>query len=269
MWSQFECPGSQRRWRVTDEGIEIEGLGIVTRAWPGDVEQWRHLIIDKADKYGVPALWVAAIMALETGGRPGLCRKNADGSCSTREGMGLMAMLLSTAAHYAGRRVSQQELLHDYELQIDLGSKMIADLQARYDGDFVKAAIAYNAGRIRCGNGRTWEKPHEPCPPTPWGVVMGCLRTSRAINQYCAPSSVVEGQFACPGDYPRVAIAYYNAALENGWGQPGPTRPPRPDPGPAVPPVSRSRMGPVGTLGWLSVGVAAGYGVARWALPRL
>lgn len=266
-WRQFDCPGASARWRLVDGRIEIEGEGAPIRPFPPDVEQWRAIIDAKGDKYNLPPIWIAAIMALETGGRPGLCRKNPDGSCSHREGMGLMAMLLSTASFYAGRKVSEAELLGDYDLQIDLGAKMLADLRDRYDGDFVKAAIAYNAGRIRCGNGRTWERPHEPCPPTPWGVVMGCVRTTRAVNVYCRPSAVSEGMFACPGDYPRVAISYFNAAAENGWGEAAPRPAPPPEPPSAPrPPLDRARA--VAALPFV-IGAAAGFAGLRWLLPRL
>lgn len=273
-WDGFDCPGSTRRWRFVDGAIEVEGQGFPSRAWAPDVNQWADIIIAKAAKYQVPAVWVAAIMALETGGRPGLCRKNADGTCSTREGMGLMAMLLSTAAVYAGRSVSQQELLHDHDLQIDLGAKMLADLRQRWGGDYVKAAISYNAGRVRCGSGRTWEKPHEPCPATPWGVVMGCLRTPSAINPYCAPSSVQPGKFACPVDYPTVAIAYFNAAVEDGWTSTGhgahsPLPGPEPEPFPGAKPIPRAAMGFAGTLSTFAIGVAVAYYGLRRGLPKL
>lgn len=272
-WDTFDCPGTSRRWRVDNDGlIEVEGQPYPMRAWPERVNEWAVLISDKAAKYGIPAIWVASIMALETGGRPGLCRKNPDGSCSLREGMGLMAMLRSTASGYAGRPVSIDELLNDHDLQIDLGAKMIADLRSRYDGDYVKVAIAYNAGAVRCGNGSTWERPKEPCPPTPWGVVMGCLRTRNRISSYCAPSTVREGHFACAGDYPQVAIAYYNAALGAGWtqdgltGTPGPVPGPnghKPPPGPVPAPVQAT----MSTMMPFILGGLLGYAAIRWGLP--
>lgn len=261
----FACPGAARRWRILpDLRIEIEGHGTPTRSWPKDVNQWSDLIAVRAAEYGVPAYWIAAIMALETGGRPGLCLRRSDGTCSTREGMGLMAMLLSTASTLAGRTVTEDELLNDYDLQIDLGAKLIARLRDKYQSDYVKVAIGYNAGSVRCGNGSTFQRPKEPCPPTPWGVVMGCIRTDRAINSYCAPSAVEPGKFACPVDYPQVAISTHNAALAEGWTTHGLGTKPPPVPPPVQPPktdvlvagLGTSKVVPLlagGVLGFLAV----------------
>lgn len=220
-WDTFDCPATERRWQVlATRQIEVEDVGTPSRGWPKAVNDWAQIIGSKASKYQVPAYWIAAIMALESGGRPGLCARRSDGSCNTREGIGLMAMLLSTAAAMAGRSVSTRELLQDFDLQIDLGAKLIADLGAKYHGDYVKMAVAYNAGSVRCregSSGNTWNLPKEPCPPTPWGVVMGCLRTAKPFNKLCAPSEIKPKRFVCPNDYPTVAIGTYNAALRAGW----------------------------------------------------
>lgn len=267
-WSTFDCAGTTRRWRVLpDLRIEIDGHGSPVKPWPSEVDQWSDIIAQKAAKYQVPAYWIAAIMALETGGRPGLCLRKADGSCHTGEGMGLMAMLLTTAAQEAGRTVTEHELLNDYDLQIDLGAKLIAELSNKYDGDYVKIAIGYNAGSVRCGNGSTFQKPKEPCPPTPWGVVMGCIRTSKAINAYCAPSTIETGTFACPVDYPQVAIGTHNAALEAGWtaqGLGGKTPPP---PVPSDP-AKRAGLGASAVVPLLAGG-AIGYLAARASFSKM
>jgi hypothetical protein len=224
LWTTFDCKDDdieRQRWALMSDGrIEIEGSGAPARAWPKEVNQWADLIAKAAAKHKVPAYWIAAIMALETRGKPGLCAKKADGSCNTREGIGLMAMLTSTASGVAGRPVGVNELLHDYDLQIDLGAKLIAILHDEYNGDFVPVAVGYNAGSVKCAtttSGNTWNLPKEPCPPTPWGVIMGCMRTSKKVNAYCGPSAVEPGKYVCPTDYPRVAIAMHNAALAEGW----------------------------------------------------
>jgi hypothetical protein len=269
-WSTFDCPGTTRRWRVLpDLRIEIENHGPPAEPWPKDVDQWATIVAAKAAKYQVPAYWIAAIMALETGGRPGLCLRKADGTCSKREGMGLMAMLLSTAEQMAGRPVTEHELLNDYDLQIDLGAKLIAYHRDREGNDYVKVAISYNAGSVKCGNGNTFQKPKEPCPPTPWGVVMGCVRSPKSNRPYCAPSAVVPGYFACPVDYPQVAIGTHNAALEAGWTASGlGTKPP---PGPPVPPpqvVATASLG-AGAIVPLLAGGALGFLTARFAYKKL
>lgn len=217
-WQRFDCADATRRWRKLPNGhIEIEDLGILTRDWPMEVDQWARLIALKALKHAVPASWIAAIMALETGGRPGLCARRSDGTCNTAEGIGLMAMLRSTASSLAGRDISIDELLGDFDLQIDLGAQYIANARERFGDDFVHVALGYNAGSIRCGAGNTWHTPKEPCPPTPWGVVMGCVRASKQQHSHCVPSEIETGKWVCPNLYPEVAIGLYNAALDHGW----------------------------------------------------
>lgn len=269
-WQTFDCPDTERHWRVIADGrIEIEDLGTPVRTWPTEVNNWAQLIAVKAQKYQVPAYWIAAIMALETGGRPGLCIRKSDGSCSTREGIGLMAMLQSTATAYAGRTVGINELLDDHDLQIDLGAKMIANLGEKYGGDYVKMAIGYNAGAIHCGAGSTWNLPKEPCPPTPWGVRMGCLRTAKAINSYCAPSVIDPSKFACPVNYPEVAIGTYNAALQEGWtnvglsGRPPPfPNMPPPEPLPVATPPAEAGLGVAGLVPLAAAAIVGYYGYA-------
>lgn len=264
-WQRFDCPEAERRWRyLADKRIAIEGQGIPMRAWPAQVDQWVPIIAAKAGKYGVPAYWIAAIMALETGGRPGLCRRKKDGSCSTREGIGLMAMRPSTAEKYAGRVVSVNELLGDHDLQIDLGAKMIRDLADRHGGDYVKTAISYNAGSVHCRqgtSGNTWSYPKEPCPQTPWGVLMGCVRTSKPINDFCASSEAVPGRYNCPTLYPEKAIGTHNAALAAGWTDEGldapPSfEPPGGDPEPLPVPLAPARAG-LGAAALLPLAAAA------------
>jgi hypothetical protein len=272
LWSTFACPGTARRWRILpDLRIEIEGHGSPIQPWPKGVDQWSDLIALKAAEYSVPAYWIAAIMALETAGQPGLCLKTSDGSCSTREGMGLMAMLLSTANTLAGRTVTEEELLNDYDLQIDLGAKLIAQLSDKYQGDYVKVAIGYNAGSVRCGSGNTFQQPKEPCPPTPWGVVMGCIRTSRAINSYCAPSTVDPAKFACPVNYPQVAIGTHNAALAAGWNAQGLGTKPLPVPPPIEPGDSKTLVAGLGAgaaVPLIAGGVLGFLAVRKLRSPR-
>lgn len=190
---------------------------MITRDWPVEVDQWARIIGAKATKHAVPASWIASIMALETGGRPGLCARKSDGTCNTAEGIGLMAMLKSTASSLAGRDIGVDELLGNFDLQIDLGAQYIADARDRFGDDFVKVALGYNAGSIRCGSGNTWHTPKEPCPQTPWGVIMGCVRASKKLHDNCTPSEVESGKWVCPNLYPEVVIGLYNAALDHGW----------------------------------------------------
>lgn len=217
-WRSFPCPGSSPRWRHLDDGhIEIEGEGVLTRRWPAAVEQWRPEIFFTATKYGLKPHWIAAIMAIESGGRPGLCARLADGSCAQNEGAGLMAILPSTATLLAGRPVTSDELLADNALSIDLGAKYLRQNLDRTStggafpgGDFVYAALSYNAGSPRCGTGHVWrptgsDLPRLPCPTTTWNVIMGCVESPPGSGHIVV------------NDYPRQAIAYANAALDHGF----------------------------------------------------
>jgi hypothetical protein len=172
--------------------------------------QWGALIRASASKYQIPAAWLAAIMALESGGKPGLCARLPDGTCAQNEGAGLMAILPSTASLLAGRGVSSQELLSNNALSIDLGAKYLRQNLDANVGDFVRAAVAYNAGSVRCGTGSTWRPsgsslPKFPCPTT-WNVIMGC------VDVPMGSGNVVSN------DYPRAAIRFLNAALDAGFG---------------------------------------------------
>jgi hypothetical protein len=161
-------------------------------------------------------------MSIESGGRTDVCYK-IGGKCSTVDGAGLMAVLASTAKALIGRMVYPEEMMADPDLAVDLGTMLIRQLMDRYDDDYVKVAMGYNAGSIRCGtasSGSTVADDHGPkeiCPPTPWGVIMGCVRTSKSINRYCAPSTVAPGMHVCPVSYPSNAIKGLNSAIQNGW----------------------------------------------------
>jgi len=226
-WTTFQCPESTKRWRELGDGrIEIEGEGTVARDWPEAVNQWADLVAAKSAKYSMPASWIAAIIAIESGGKSDVCYK-IGGRCSTVDGAGLMAMLSSTAKSLIGREVSPEEMMSNPDLAVDLGTMLMSRIRERTGDDFVKIAISYNAGGIRCRSGTSGATvpdgrgARESCPQTDWGVSMGCIRTSRAINQYCGPSKVVAGMFVCPVSYPYNAITSLNAAVDNGWTQYG------------------------------------------------
>ncbi len=166
------------------------------RTWPKAMDQWKPAIFGTATRFGFPPSWLAAIMALESGGNPTLC--SGAGAC------GLMQVMPATATALAKRPVTGPELMSDPLLSIELGAKYIRkslDL-ASIDGDFVMAAIAYNAGSVRCGTGHT-RTDKIPCPTT-WNVIMDCATKS--------DGTVVAS------DYPRVAIGYCNTAIDRGFG---------------------------------------------------
>ena len=134
-------------------------------------------------------------------------------------------------------------------------------------GDFVKAAVAYNAGSVRCGSGSTWEQ-KEPCPPTVWGVVMGCTLASKDYGG-CAPSELSPGKYKCPNNYPGIFIKALNAAIANGWGDMPPgVEPPEPVVnGGGDTPWYQGQEDPKRFLWMMAAGVAGYLGVLY--LPRM
>jgi hypothetical protein len=222
-WTSFDCPQSTKRWqRLPDGQIEVEGEGIPTREWVQAVDQWAEIIAAKSAKYSVPASWIAAIMSIESGGRTDVCYK-VGGVCSTADGAGLMAVLASTAKALIGRMVYPEEMMSNPDLAVDLGAMLMRRLMDQHGEDYVRIAMGYNAGSIRCGTASSGSTvvddygPKEICPPTPWGVIMGCVRTSKAISSYCIPSEVAPGRFICPVSYPSNAIKALNSAVQHGW----------------------------------------------------
>lgn len=264
-WISFDCPESRKRWRYLDDGlIEIEGEGSPAMAWPSKVNEWRDLIEAAAAKHQVPPVWVAATMAMETGGRnlclnktppPAVCGPPC--ACVQNEGAGVMAMLPSTASGLAGRSVSSQELMDDPPLAIDLGVKLLANLLDKYNDDYVKAAVAYNAGSVRCGRGKVFVPagagwPREPCPDTGWGVIFGCVYTDKKYGPRCQPSTTGFKAYVCSTVYPQRAIESQNASrqhFENG-------------PRPPVPPPALARSGSPSIAGFV-VGAVVGYALLQ------
>jgi hypothetical protein len=266
MWRSFDCPGASRRWRYRPDGrIELQGEGPATTAWPQAVNGWRTLIEASAAANGVPAAWVAAIMAKETGGRnvcldadalPGYRACSPPCRCVQNEGAGLMATLPTTASSMLGQKVSSQNLLDDPAMAIEAGTRYIRYQLDRYGGDFVKAAVAYNAGSIKCGRGSTFRPqgtdwPKEKCPDLGWGVVFSCVYTATQYGERCVPSTTGVKPYVCSSDYPRQAIKLQNAAREHFEGlQPLP--PPGPGPVPLAKPMPAAAVA-------LVLGAVVGY----------
>jgi hypothetical protein len=255
-WVSFDCAGS-KRWRYLADGrVEIEEEGSPASAWPSAVDQWRDPVLRAALLFGIPPSWIATIMSIESGGRPGLCLRKSDGSCSSSEGVGLMTIMSATASTMAGRKVSWQELLEDNALNIELGSKYLKYQLDQYGGDPVKASVAYNAGSVRCGQGRVFGTRDEPCPRTDWNVVEGCVRSAQGHeNLVCAPSEVKDGQYVCSIDRPRQFIKALNAAILAGWDG---KSVPGPEP---VPGTEEPERKPASPKAWLAMllGAAGGY----------
>jgi hypothetical protein len=228
-WRSFDCPGARNRWRYLDDGrVEIEGEGTPAwPSWPDGVNQRRHLIQAASAKYDVPEEYVAAIMALETRGN-NVCRTKAGGicygpgpcDCISGEGCGLMAVMGTTASNILGRGVSCAQLMADEELAVEAGTAYLKYNLDKY-GDFIHAAVAYNAGSVKCGRGRVFPGRYEYCPdPGGWGVVVGCVYSGQDFGERCAPAQLPQyGAYVCTSEYPRTAARMLNAAVEHYLGK--------------------------------------------------
>lgn len=255
---RFDCEKSVHTWEVLPDGrIRLDGDSTPVLPWPSAVNQWRDLIAKASFQNDVPEAYIAATLAIESGGKPGACAKLKNGDCADNEGVGLMAIMAATATQMMKRTVTWQELLNDHALNIDAGTRYLKYQLGRYNGSFVHAAVGYNAGSVRCGAGKTWqakgdERPRLPCP-NDWGIVMGCLR---------GPNDTV-----VLTNYPEKAIKYLNAAIAQGYA-PGPAGPPSPGGGGGPLIASAATGAPPSQLLWFGAAGAAAYAAMTWAKKK-
>jgi len=223
--SPMPSPCSELVATFRDDGkIEVGGHA-PTKKWTPRVDGWRELIELSASRYGVPTAVVAAIMSLESGGNPEVE--------SPAGALGLMQLMPSTYNMLLGRTkgtlVDHAEA-KDPATNIDLGVKLLGMHLSRYKGNFVSAAVAYNAGSPKCGQCKCWDK--KGCAEDPWGIKTDC-------------------------GYVGYAIAAFNTALEHGYDPNEPGPPPIVIPG--VPPSVTAKVKSVWP--WIGLGVV-GIGAA-------
>lgn len=202
-WVSGKC--SPLRWRtLPGDVIEIEGRGVPkTKAWPKAVETWRGLIFAAADRFDVPAHWIAGIMALESGGSPLL--ESPAGAA------GLMQLMPTTAAYLAkleGLPPPNHDDVLRPEINIRLGVRYMRDLLKKFDRQYPLVGAAYNAGDVYCGTGcavrdKATKTCLQDCPPNEWGMRMDCWKQK-------------SGEWAS-SNYPTRIIEYANGALEHGF----------------------------------------------------
>ena len=144
-WFDSGCgAGPRARW-LEGGAIEIEGEGVAKKALPAAVKQWLSEINAAASKFDLWPNFIAGFVATESGGD-----KGAHSYCC----YGLMGLLPATASSMAGRQVTPAELLEDAALNIELGSKYVDQLMAKYKDNPIKVAAGYNAGSAKCGAGK-------------------------------------------------------------------------------------------------------------------
>jgi hypothetical protein len=177
---------------LDDGSIEVEGMGVTrldSKKWPTRVNTHTDTIYFLSGKYGVPAHYIAGVEGFESGGAENATSRDAKGNPLAYGVMQITPGTANVLAPKIGRTSISPNELYDPALSLELGTIYLADLLKRYQGDFVNAAVGYNAGKVICGGCRTGVF---------WGV--------------CTDGS----------PYPLRAIQYANAALVNGFPLTGP-----------------------------------------------
>ena len=123
---QFRSHGTPTTVRSgSSSGAEVKAILLAPTAY-------REHVRRAADKYGLAEELLHAVMAVESGFRPG--------AISEKGAMGLMQLMPGTARDMYVRDVWSPEE------NIDGGARYLRTLANKYDGDLMKTLAAYNAG---------------------------------------------------------------------------------------------------------------------------
>lgn len=175
------------RWRLTTDGLEVEGSGIertagrpatATRVW----EAWAAEINQAARDTKVPCALIVATICTESAGKADAVRLEpgyvSDEQTPSRVSVGLMQTLISTA-----REAMQMSFGREWLLQarnaIASGTNYIAQQARLTHLDPPLVAAAYNAGGLylQNGAGNRWKLRQYPI-----GTGMHCDRFVRFFN---------------------------------------------------------------------------------------
>lgn len=180
------------RWRLTADGLEIEGNGIertpgkpttVTRIW----EHHAEAINRSANLHHLPCALIVATICTESGGdasairtEPGYVSDHATPDCISA---GLMQTLISTAREVMGGNSIDRAWLLDPAHSIEAGTAFIAAQFDRTAFDPPLVAAAYNAGGIyeQTGSANRWKLRQYPI-----GTGQHCDRFIRFFNDAVA-----------------------------------------------------------------------------------
>lgn len=143
MWYSGDCGGPRVRF-LDDGSIEIEGQGRVSKPIVAAVERWAPNVNKWAKFYNIPAQIVAGVMMLESGGNP-----RAYGAAKD---VGLMQIAWppSKEGH------SDEELMSNPDLNIELGTKILSQHWSRTKGNIIHTLTSYNHGSVACGGSNPW-----------------------------------------------------------------------------------------------------------------
>lgn len=145
------------RWRLTPQGIEVEGSGIehtpgapltATKIW----EDYNDSINRWASHFDVPCAVIVATIATESSGHANVVRKEtgyiSDDSTPHKISPGLMQTLISTARSTLNDNSIDRDWLLDPDNSIKTGTSYIAGQRSKTLLDPPKIACAYNAGSL-------------------------------------------------------------------------------------------------------------------------
>lgn len=160
-WPSTQFPGGVR-WRLTPQGVEIEGAGIertpgqpitVKKIW----DAYNGPINQYAAQYNVPCLLIIATIATESSGKADSIRYEpgyvSDQATPNKVSPGLMQTLLSTARWVMNTPAIDYNWLLQPAGSIQAGTAYIARQMGKTDLDPPLVAAAYNAGSVYQQNG--------------------------------------------------------------------------------------------------------------------
>ena len=151
------------RWKLTEEGLEIEGSGIerskgspktVTRIW----NKYNKEINKWAKHFDVPCVLIIATIATESSGKTASRREEpgfiSDKVTPHRISVGLMQTLISTARATLHNDKIDAEWLKNGSNSIKAGTSYIAEQFPITSFDPPKVACAYNSGGVYQNRGK-------------------------------------------------------------------------------------------------------------------
>ena len=131
------------RGGASRSAVQSSGLGGVAQpvVKMAGYAQVKPLLEDAAQNHAVDPALVTAVSAAESGFRPD--------AVSPKGAVGLMQLMPATAERYgvvASNRHEATKLLKDPQLNVQVGTRYLADLMRMFNGDLELVLAAYNAG---------------------------------------------------------------------------------------------------------------------------
>lgn len=139
-----------KRWRFKDSYIEVEEGGVATRPITNLDLKWCYsdAVYRAAQRRDVPEAYIRTNIMIESN-----CDIDAR---SVANALGLMQLLLSTARDY--QDVQEIDLIGEGTdvTNVDIGAQHLKVQLDRYNGDIVRAIVAYNAGGVYESAANPW-----------------------------------------------------------------------------------------------------------------